>query len=93
MKTSTRVLLIILAVNFFCSLAASESIRGLEYRSRRSDDGFISQMRAALQRNAHKFFELAMPFTPFSLCSWVNCADENQKESEKRKFLLEYMIT
>ncbi len=83
MKTSTRLLVIILAANFFCLLVASESIRVLEYRSRRSDDGFISQMRTALQSNTHKLFDLAMPFTPFSFCAWVNCADENQVEAEK----------
>jgi len=83
MKTFTRVLLIILAAQFFCSLAASESIRVPEYRSRRSDDGFMSQMRTVLQSNAHKLFDLAMPFKPFSFCAWVNCADENQVEEEK----------
>jgi len=82
MKKSTRVLLIILAAQFFCSLAASESIRVPEYRSRRSDDGFMSQMRTVLQSNAHKLFDLAMPFKPLSFCAWVNCADENQVEDE-----------
>jgi len=84
MKKSTRVLLIILAAQFFCSLAASESIiNQIRVPEHRSDDGFISQMRTVLQSNAHKLFDLAMTFKPFSFCAWVNCADENQVEEEK----------